>query len=364
MYIYQAYPLFYVLDQTPMSVYVLGAGGVGTLIASSLSNALKVNFVVRNTAKLNNLAKTNNTFAIKRLYENNKTIKYTINGAFPADKLPDSKIDFLLICVKTFDTVKSLTPLLDRITNKTRILLVQNGMGVVDELYSKIWTKADSRPTIYQGVISHGVWQSPEYHNTYNYNHAGFGYLKICQVPRDLQNATAEDTIEKDDVIKKLVQSDLNVTTYSYEQLLVYQIQKLLVNCCMNSTTSIINCINYKLADLEETDALFTSVVSEGLNVLKTAYPILKTSPLANELLSVEKEVKFVKHVGFTINSKNSTSMRQDVLNLRNTEIDYINGHIVKKALESGMTAPVNDTISKLLKIKLAVNRRSAEENA
>lgn len=345
-----------------MSVYVLGAGGVGTLIASSLAKALKVNFIVRNSAKLNNLEKTNNTFQIKRLYDNNKVINYTINGGFPAEKLPDSQIDFLLICVKTFDTVKSLTPLLDRITDKTRILLVQNGMGVVDELYSKLWKNISSRPTIYQGVISHGIWQTPENHNTYNYNHAGFGYLKICQVPRDLNSGTTETTIENDDIIKELVQSDLNVTTYSYDELLVYQIQKLLVNCCMNSTTSIIDCINYKISGLEEIDALFNSIVAEGLAVLKSAYPILKTSPLANELLTVEKEVDFVKHVGFTINSKNSTSMRQDVLNLRNTEIDYINGHIVKKALECGTVAPVNDTISKLVKIKLAVNRRTAEE--
>lgn len=344
-----------------MSVYILGAGGVGTLIASSLTKAFNVNFIVRNTSKLENLAKTNNTFSIKRLYDNNKTIDYKINGGFLSNNLPDEKIDFLLVSVKTFDTVKSLLPLLDRITNKTRILLVQNGMGVVDELYSEIWKDVNSRPTIYQGVISHGVWQSPENCNTYNYNHAGYGYLKICQIPRDLKNITTADSevIKEDKIINSLLESDLNVTAYSYEELLVYQIQKFLVNCCMNSTTSIIDCINYKLSGIEETDKLFTSIVSEGLDILYKAYPVLATSPLANDLLSAKKQVDFVKHVGFTINSKNSTSMRQDVLNLRDTEIDYINGHIVKKALECGLTAPVNDTICKLVQLKLMINRRT-----
>lgn len=347
-----------------MSVYVIGAGAIGTLVASSLTKSFKVNFIVRNAAKINNLNKTNNTFTIKKLFENNKIVNYKINGGFTVDNIPDSNIDFLLVCVKTFDTVKSLTPLLDKINNKTRILLIQNGMGVVDELYSKLWKNVNSRPTIYQGVISHGIWQSPENINTYNYNHAGYGYLKICEIPKDLNNVSNTNTniIDNDKVIKDLIDRDLNVTKYNYDELLVYQIQKFLVNCCMNGTTSIINCINYKLDDCKETDSLFTSIVKEGLSILNKTYPVLQTSPLAKDLLTVEKQVKFVKHVGFGINPKNSTSMRQDVLNLRDTEIDYINGHIVKKAAEIGLSAPVNETIRNLVKIRLLVNRRNAKE--
>jgi 2-dehydropantoate 2-reductase len=348
-----------------MSVYVLGAGGVGTLIASSLTPKFSVNFIVRNIAKLNTLKITDNTFSITKLYDNNKVIKYKINGGFSADQLPDDKIEFLLICVKTFDTVKSLTPLLSKITNQTRILLVQNGMGVVDELYNKVWKDKGSRPTIYQGVISHGIWQPAEYGNTYNYNHAGSGYLKICQIPKNLKNITENDNsrIQNDDIIKALIDGDLNVTSHSYDELLVYQIQKFLVNCCMNSTTSIVDSINYGISNSELTHNLFTSIVSEGLEILYKAYPILQTSKLAKELLTVEKQVEFVKYIGFQINGKNSTSMRQDVLNLRDTEIDYINGHIVSKAAENNTAAPINSTIASLVKIKLMVKRRVAEEN-
>lgn len=350
-----------------MSVYVLGAGGVGTLIASSLSKQFNVNFIVRNAAKLNYLKNTNNTFQIKQLFNNDKIIDYKINGAYTTETIPDGVIDFLLISVKTFDTVNALTPLLNKINSHTKILLVQNGMGVVDQLYEKLWKEESERPIIYQGVISHGVWQSPEQNNTYNYNHAGFGYLKICQIPRNLKASIEElkqdeISMRNDKFIDALLNGDLNVTGYSYDELLVYQIQKFLVNCCMNATTSIVDCINYKLSDLKETDELFTAIISEGLKVLFKAYPSLQSSELAKDLLNTEKQLNFVKYVGFTINSKNSTSMRQDVINLRNIEIDYINGHIVKKAIENEMSAPVNDTIRKLVQIKLATNRRTAEE--
>lgn len=347
-----------------MSVYVLGAGGVGTLIAASLSKTNPVNFIVRNTAKLAHLKNTNNTFHVTKLFDGNKRLEYQINGAFPAEMIPDKKIDFLIISVKTFDTVKSLTPLLSRIDSSTRILLVQNGMGVVDELYSNVWKDISTRPIIYQGVISHGVWQAADETDTYNYMHAGYGDLKICQVPRDLKNITCDDdkSIKHDEVIKTLQSSDINAVMYSYGELLVYQIQKFLVNSCMNPVTSIVDTINHGLAPLSQTTDLFTSIVSESLDILYKAYPVLNNSPLAKKLLTTEKVVEFVKHVGFGINGKNSTSMRQDVLNLRNVEIQYINGHTVKKAAEIGMSAPVNQTICSLVEIKLAVMRRVAEE--
>ncbi|TID29614.1 hypothetical protein CANINC_001733 [Pichia inconspicua] len=349
-----------------MSIYVLGAGGVGTLVATALTNSFKVNFIVRNASKIECLKLTDNTFEIKRLYNQGEVLKYKINAAFTVDSLADEKIEFLLVCVKTFDTVASLTPLLNKINEKTRILLIQNGMGVVDELYEKVWKDEKSRPIIYQGVISHGVWQNAENNNTYNYNHAGYGDSKICRIPKVLSQSEyaveEEHQLKSDPVILALVASDLRVSTYTYSDLLVYQIQKLLVNSCMNSTTSIINCINYKLENLPGMLKLFTSIVSEGLDILYKAYPNIQESPLAKELLTVEKHVAFVQHVGFKINGKNSTSMRQDVLNCRDTEIDYINGHIVKKAAELGLFAPVANTICNLVSIRLDVNRRTVAE--
>lgn len=338
-----------------MSVYILGAGGVGTLLASSLTKQFAVNFIVRNQAKIEHLRKTGNAFQIKRLYDNDRVLDYRIKSAVTVHDIPDEHIEFLLVSVKGFDTIKSLSPLLAKINEKTRILLVQNGMGVVDELYGTLWKDKSKRPIIYQGVISHGVWQPQEWANTYNYNHAGYGSLKVCQIPRELSNPTESGQIEEDDVINALLKSDLNVSTHTYKELLVYQIQKLLVNSCMNSTTSIVDVINGGLANIEEVDTLFTSIVDEGLRILYEAYPSLQSSPLAKELLNTKPLVEFVKHVGFGVNGKNSTSMRQDVLNLRKTEINYINGHIVSKAHELGKEAPVNSTIKTLVNLKAKV---------
>ena len=48
----------------------------------------------------------------------------------------------------------------------------------------------------------------------------------------------------------------------------------------------------------------------------------------------------------------NCSSMRADTLNKRQTEILKINGAVVKKAAELGMTAPYNELITNLILAK------------
>ena len=48
--------------------------------------------------------------------------------------------------------------------------------------------------------------------------------------------------------------------------------------------------------------------------------------------------------------SENKNSMLQDVLKGKNTEIDYINGKIVKYAQELGIKVPINETLTYLIK--------------
>ena len=48
--------------------------------------------------------------------------------------------------------------------------------------------------------------------------------------------------------------------------------------------------------------------------------------------------------------ANNKCSMLQDIEKRRKTEIDYINGAIVYQAILNNLAAPVNDTLTKLIK--------------
>lgn len=325
---------------------------MGTLLGAQLSSQYNVRFIARNAAKMAHMRATNNKLTITQLYNANKTVEYQIGGVVPAGEVGD--ISMLVVCVKTFDTVRALRPLLSKLTPASQVLLVQNGMGVLEDLYSELWPEVSERPVLYQGVIGHGVWQDPALAHTYDYNHAGFSNMKFCRLPVEGQHTTGE--LEETPFTRALCAMDLNVFHVTYAELLQYQIQKLMVNCCMNSVTSIIDCVNGELEHIPANRALFTAIVEEGMRIMHKAYPEL---PSASEAPTLDPAtlVAFVENMGFTVNGKNSSSMRQDVLNLRDVEVDYINGFVVSKARALGLEAPVNETIRQLVLTRLEIYR-------
>lgn len=347
-------------------VYILGAGGIGCLVASSIANDFKINYIVRDPVKRKWLKTHNNICSFTQLFNNSKVVQYRINDGVDSSHIPDKKIKSLIISVKCFDTVGALKPLLSKIDNKTDILLVQNGMGVIDELYEKLWPIEIERPNFYQGVISHGVFQDAGEKGTYNYIHAGFSGMMLGKLPKNLSkpNEIIDDGDIKgaSDFIRAIVEKGgLNTKYYTYRDLTVYQVQKLMCNSCMNTITSIVDCINYEL-DTPSSPGLFKSIIKESIDILTKAIPIIKHSKLYDTILDIDTLVKYSTDCGFVINGKNSTSMRQDVLNLRDVEINYINGYVVRLAKKLGITASVNQTIVQLVNIRLQLNRARAAE--
>ncbi|ODV85158.1 hypothetical protein CANARDRAFT_7807 [[Candida] arabinofermentans NRRL YB-2248] len=345
------------------NVYVLGAGGIGTLVSSHLTKNFSLKFILRSQEKINLLQKSGNNIQIKQLFNGDKLLNYKVSGSYRADNIPDDLIDFLIVSVKTFDTLKSLQPLMAKIGQSTKILLIQNGMGVVEELYNHLWPEIEKRPTIYQGVISHGVYQDQAEVNTFNYNHAGLGDMKICKIPKSIQSAKPYKLVEDqtdgvvdDSIIKALVDSEaLKCEYYCYKDLTVFQIEKLMVNSCINPVTAILNCVNGELAGIQPNRELFQQIIDEGVDVMVEAYPIVLESKHFSKI-DKARLLDFVIEIGTITNKKNSSSMRQDVLNLRPIEIDYINGYIAKLGDLNSRDAKYNKAIAMLVKSRLQID--------
>lgn len=336
-----------------MKLFVLGAGGIGTLVTSAVCNRFPVTFIVRSQKKIEYMAQNKNCFQINRLFDG-KQKEFQIDSVKTSEQvcLENAFIPFLIVCVKTIDTVKSLKPLLKVLDERSKILFIQNGMGVLEELYSTIWPIAGKRPTIYHGVISHGVWQDKSKWGTFDYNHAGSGTLEMSKVP---DNKNSSDEI--DDVLLKILDDkEIHAKYLNYNDLLVLQIIKLMVNACINSTTSIIDCVNHEPSGISITESLYKDIITEGLSIIKKSFPSVKDDPR----LSIEKVYETVVYLGFTLNGKNSSSMREDTkaIPVREVEVDYINGYICKLANNLGLSAPINETIRKLVLLRVEINKK------
>ncbi len=99
----------------------------------------------------------------------------------------------------------------------------------------------------------------------------------------------------------------------------------MIVNAAINPITAILRARNGVILEDPNARALAEAVVREGVDVVNRLGIRLPSDPLA-ETLRVAEATR-----------DNQSSMLQDVLNRRRTEVDYINGAIVTRGGRGGL---------------------------
>jgi 2-dehydropantoate 2-reductase len=123
---------------------------------------------------------------------------------------------------------------------------------------------------------------------------------------------------------------------------------KLVINVGINALTALTGLPNGRLLDFPQTRALMGDLVAEAARVAKArGVPLSYTEPLAMVYTVAEKT------------GRNRSSMLQDFDRRRPSEIDFINGAIVREAESLGLEAPVNRTVTRLVQ---ALDALHAEE--
>jgi 2-dehydropantoate 2-reductase len=115
---------------------------------------------------------------------------------------------------------------------------------------------------------------------------------------------------------------------------------KLLVNVGINALTAITRLKNGQLIEFRETEEILELAVSEALKVaMAKGIKLSHADPVAHT-----KEV-------CRLTAGNKASMLQDVLHQRKTEIDMINGAIVREGEKLGIQTPINNVLTNLVSV-------------
>lgn len=206
----------------------------------------------------------------------------------------------------------------------TIVLTLQNGLGNIE----KIETVVDASQII-AGTSANGANMA----GPGKVNHAGFGGTTIGELSGEITDRIRE--IERVLSAKELgpVKISENVIGLIWD--------KLLVNVGINPLTALTHMRNGELLDYPETTMLMDTVVNEAIVVAKAKGITLGfADPLGH-----------VKDVTIAT-SGNISSMLSDILNHRKTEIDNINGAIVREGKVLGIPTPANEMVTNLMKGK------------
>ncbi|MEI6863020.1 MAG: 2-dehydropantoate 2-reductase, partial [Candidatus Omnitrophota bacterium] len=246
---------------------------------------------------------------------------HTVKVDVTADTKNIGPVDLVIICVKSYSTEDACKDIKDLVAENTSVLTLQNGIGNVQILNDYFGVDK-----VIAGVTNHGSTLLGVGH----IRHAGKGDTVIGKsdgkLSRELKDVVAVFTKAG---FPAKVSKDIDSVIWS----------KLIINVGINALTAITRLNNGKIVVYEEARELLRSAVQEATRVVKRKRIKLSYDDPIQKVESVAKAT-----------SQNVSSMLQDVLSKNRTEIDFINGAIVRHGKAIGIPTPVNEILTRLVK--------------
>lgn len=264
----------------------------------------------------------------------------------------DSIIECLIVVVKAPQTVRALRSVRHRLTRDSTVLLLQNGMGAIDELNRRLFKHPDNRPHYMAGVISHGLAQK----TPFQVAHTGVGTTILSPVPaRDGAAMTSSDEADWAPTTKYLLRTltltpPLVAVAETPSSILLYQLEKLAMNAVINPLTSLMECRNGEILYNYKFTRIMRLLLIEISSVIR-ALPELQGIPGIETRFAPERLRWLVVQLA-NKTGNNVSSMLSDVLGGRQTEILYINGYIVRRGEELGIKCVVNYMMVQMVQAK------------
>jgi 2-dehydropantoate 2-reductase len=276
----------------------------------------------------------------------------------PKESTNDEPIHNLILSVKAGITVPALLSVRHRLGPNSAILFLQNGMGQIDEVNEEVFPDPETRPSYLSGIISHGVHS----HANMEATHAGFGTIAIGVPPAKpyprgqaeiSTSSSAPDGTSPTSryLLRTICRSPtLAGVPNSPTELLQSQLDKLAANAIINPLTSLMDSRNGALTHNFALTRAMRLLLGE-ISLVIRSLPELSSLPNVATRFSPERLETLVVAIA-NRTSNNISSMLADTRAGNLTEIKYINGYIVRRGEEVGVTCYMNYLVVQLVRGK------------
>jgi 2-dehydropantoate 2-reductase len=240
-------------------------------------------------------------------------------GHLPAKAATDTSglaaPDIVLVCVKSADTEAAGRSLVGHLRPDTSVLSLQNGVDNAQRLGAVI-----GHP-----VISAVVYVGSGMAGPGHVKHHGGGGLAIGASPAS--EALAE--LFEAAGIQTTIAADIETTLWS----------KLVINCAFNALSAVAGIAYGPMMEVEGAREVIAGAVQEAVDVAR-ASGVAMPDDLVAQILKIPAAMP---------NQTSSTA--QDLSRGKPSEIDFLNGHVVRKGAELGIPTPTNQALQVMVKL-------------
>lgn len=298
-------------------VAIVGLGALGSAVAGLLASAGVPVVGVSRWREHREAIQTNGL--LLREGENESRIALPTCAELPADQ----QFALVIVLVKSFDTEAVATSLAGRIAADTPVLTLQNGLGNAEALAARLKPEQ-----VLAGTTTFGALREAP------------GIVRLtgrgeCEI--GAWHRAAQPHLSRTQDL--LARGGLPCTVSANVAVALWK--KLAVNAAINPLTAILRARNGELLRFQELEPIFAAVVEEVWRLAARHQIALPTPP------ELAVEVRRVCQV----TAPNISSMRRDVEEGRPTEIEAINGAVVRLGRERGVLTPVNQALAALVRV-------------
>jgi 2-dehydropantoate 2-reductase len=294
-------------------ILIVGAGSVGGFFGARLA---------KNNPDVSFLLRPNTLAAVKR---NGLTIRsadstLTVRPQVASDALKLHRPELIVLGVKAYDLDEALNQIEPVLTDKTVILTLQNGIDTEDRLIERF--KRDcvvgGVAYIYSKIAEPGVIDH---------------YKKGAVAIGELMGHESERLLAIRDLF-----TSAGIPCHISKDIRRAKWEKMCWNCVFNPITVLIDDHVAKALDYPEMTGVIRQIVGE-VAAVSAAMKVPLPLDMPERVVKATQEIRDIH-----------TSMYDDWKAGRRTEIDYLNGFIVRKGHELGIPTPVNEALTAMIK--------------
>ena len=294
------------------SWHILGAGSIGGLWAARLHQAGRAPVMVLRDQRFDDYKRAGGL-----TIENEGLVP--VAAASPGTL--QRPIDRLLVCCKSTQTLAALKSIATHVNEQTVIALVQNGMGLQDEVRQLFPSN-----TLLWGTTTNGAFRPRPFHIV----PAGNGETPIGTLEGVVINIETADALANEVAALSCPGFEARYTAAIAPLLW----RKLAINCAINPLTVRYQCRNGGLLEIPEARAELSGICHEIRALSRALNRMDGLDDLESTVLRVARQT-----------AANHSSMLQDVRAGRETEIDFITGYLCRLATEHAVPTPLNHAL-------------------
>jgi 2-dehydropantoate 2-reductase len=293
-----------------MKIAVMGAGAVGCFYGGMLARAGHQVTLIGRPAHVEAMAKRGGLKFESAIFDGVIPIRTDAKASGVAGA------DVVLFCVKSADTEEAGREIAPHLKNDAAVICLQNGVDNAERLEA----------VLARTVIPAVVYVAAGMGGPGHIQHHGRGDLIIGPSPHS------------DNIAKAFTSAA--VPTVVSDEVLARLWDKLIINCVYNALSAIAQLPYGRLFEVDGTKEVMDSVIIECIAV-------------ATELgIAVSPDIREKAFALVKVMPDQLSSTAQDIARGKPTEIDFLNGHVVRKGAEFGIPTPSNLALQVAVKLR------------